>query len=189
MWNQMSLLQNPKQRKLLFSAGLSWMFDAMDVGMISFVVAALAKEWSLGPEKIGYLTSINSVGMAVGAAAAGIMADRFGRKSVLLWTLLIFSIASGLSAFAAGYAVLCVLRFIAGFGLGGELPVASTLVSESMPVKERGRAVVLLESLGARLDSVGADCVLRHSRLRLAGRLRHRGGTGAICALSAQGNR
>lgn len=145
----MSLLQNRKQRKLLFSAGLSWMFDAMDVGMISFVVAALAKEWTLGPEKIGYLTSINSVGMAVGAAAAGIMADRFGRKSVLLWTLLIFSVASGLSAFAAGYAVLCVLRFIAGFGLGGELPVASTLVSESMPVKDRGRAVVLLESFWA----------------------------------------
>lgn len=149
MMNQMSLLQNPKQRKLLFSAGLSWMFDAMDVGMISFVVAALAKEWSLGPEKIGYLTSINSVGMAVGAAAAGILADRFGRKSVLLWTLLIFSIASGLSAFATGYIVLCALRFVAGFGLGGELPVASTLVSESMPAKERGRAVVLLESFWA----------------------------------------
>ncbi|WNS45113.1 MFS transporter [Paenibacillus sp. MMS20-IR301] len=145
----MTLMRNPKQRKLLFSAGLSWMFDAMDVGMISFVVAALAKEWALGPEKIGYLTSINSVGMAVGAAAAGILADRFGRKSVLLWTLLIFSIASGLSAFAAGYVMLSVLRFIAGFGLGGELPVASTLVSESMPVKERGRAVVLLESFWA----------------------------------------
>ncbi|KWX86961.1 MFS transporter, partial [Paenibacillus riograndensis] len=147
--NDISLLRNPKQRKLLFSAGLSWMFDAMDVGMISFVVAALAKEWGLGPERIGYLTSINSIGMAVGAAAAGILADRFGRKSVLLWTLLIFSLASGLSAFAAGYAMLCVLRFVAGFGLGGELPVASTLVSESMPVKERGRAVVLLESFWA----------------------------------------
>lgn len=149
MFNQMSLLQNRKQRKLLFSAGLSWMFDAMDVGMISFVVAALAKEWMLGPEQIGYLTSINSVGMAVGAACAGILADRFGRKSVLLWTLLIFSIASGLSAFATGYIILCALRFVAGFGLGGELPVASTLVSESMPVKERGRAVVLLESFWA----------------------------------------
>lgn len=75
--NQMTLLRNPKQRKLLFSAGLSWMFDAMDVGMISFVVAALAKEWSLEPEQIGFLTSINSVGMAAGAAAAGILADRF----------------------------------------------------------------------------------------------------------------
>ncbi|WP_373457817.1 MFS transporter [Paenibacillus wynnii] len=145
----MTLLRNPKQRKLLFSAGISWMFDAMDVGMISFVVAALAKEWKLGPEQIGILTSINSVGMAVGAAAAGIMADRFGRKSVLLWTLLIFSAASGLSAFATGFAVLCVLRFVTGFGLGGELPVASTLVSESMPAEERGRAVVLLESFWA----------------------------------------
>ncbi|AIQ18622.1 major facilitator transporter [Paenibacillus sp. FSL H7-0357] len=145
----MTLLRNPKQRKLLFSAGLSWMFDAMDVGMISFVVAALAKEWSLEPEQIGFLTSINSVGMAAGAAAAGILADRFGRKSVLLWTLLIFSAASGLSAFATGFGILCVLRFVAGFGLGGELPVASTLVSESMPAKERGRAVVLLESFWA----------------------------------------
>ncbi|KUP23729.1 MFS transporter [Paenibacillus sp. DMB5] len=147
--SQMTLLRNPKQRKLLLSAGLSWMFDAMDVGMVSFVVAALAKEWSLGPEKIGLLTSINSVGMAVGAAAAGILADRFGRKSVLLWTLLIFSAASGLSAFATGFAILCALRFVAGFGLGGELPVASTLVSESMPAAERGRAVVLLESFWA----------------------------------------
>lgn len=147
--NQMTLLRNPKQRKLLLSAGISWMFDAMDVGMISFVVAALAKEWKLGPEQIGVLTSINSVGMAVGAAAAGILADRFGRKSVLLWTLLIFSAASGLSAFATGFAVLCVLRFVTGFGLGGELPVASTLVSESMPAEERGRAVVLLESFWA----------------------------------------
>ncbi len=147
--NQMTLLRNPKQRKLLFSAGLSWMFDAMDVGMISFVVAALAKEWSLEPEQIGFLTSINSVGMAAGAAAAGILADRFGRKSVLLWTLLIFSAASGLSAFATGFGILCALRFVAGFGLGGELPVASTLVSESMPAKERGRAVVLLESFWA----------------------------------------
>lgn len=117
--------------------------------MISFVVAALAKDWNLGPEQIGILTSINSVGMAVGAAAAGILADRFGRKPVLLWTLLIFSGASGLSAFATGFAILCVLRFIAGFGLGGELPVASTLVSESMPAQERGRAVVLLESFWA----------------------------------------
>lgn len=147
--SSLTLLRNPKQRKLLFSAGLSWMFDAMDVGIISFVVAALASEWSLAPEQVGILTSINSIGMAVGAAAAGILADRFGRKSVLIWTLLIFSAGSGLSAFATGFAILCVLRFITGFGLGGELPVASTLVSESMPAEHRGRAVVLLESFWA----------------------------------------
>ncbi len=138
-----------KRRKLLFSAGLSWMFDAMDVGIISFIAAALAVEWSLTPQQTGFFTAINSVGMAFGAAIAGYMADKFGRKSVLLWTLLIFSLASGLSAAATSFAVLCVLRFVAGFGLGGELPVASTLVSESVPARERGRAVVLLESFWA----------------------------------------
>ncbi|KOY12723.1 MFS transporter [Paenibacillus xylanivorans] len=147
--SKLEVLRNPKQRKLLFSAGMSWLFDAMEVGMISFIVAALAKEWSLSPGQVGVLTSINSIGMAVGALLAGALADRFGRKAILMWTLLIFTIASGLSALATGFAVLCVLRLIAGIGLGGELPVASTLVSESMPTAERGRAVVLLESFWA----------------------------------------
>ncbi|WP_172197433.1 MFS transporter [Saccharibacillus qingshengii] len=144
-----NVLSKPKRRSLLASVGMSWLFDAMDVALISFVAAALAVEWSLGPQQLGVLTAINSVGMAVGAACAGILADRFGRKSVLLWTLLIFSLASGLSAVATGFVMLCILRFISGFGLGGELPVASTLVSESVPANERGRTVVLLESFWA----------------------------------------
>lgn len=144
-----SLLREPKQRKLLFSAGISWLFDAMDVGMVSFIVAALAVEWKLAANQVGLLAAINSIGMAVGALAAGSLADKFGRKAVLLWTLVVFSAASGLSALASSFAALCALRFVAGFGLGGELPVASTLVSESVPAGERGRAVVLLESFWA----------------------------------------
>ncbi|MCV9950432.1 MFS transporter [Paenibacillus sp. BT-177] len=147
--SELTSLPPAKKRKLLFSAGLSWLFDAMDVGLLSFIVAALAKEWHLGSEQIGLLTAMNSIGMVFGAALAGILADRYGRRAILVWTLLIFSIASGLSAFATGLGMLLVLRFIAGAGLGGELPVASTLVSESVPVKERGRAVVLLESFWA----------------------------------------
>ncbi|MEK4731877.1 MULTISPECIES: MFS transporter [Paenibacillus] len=147
--SDLTSLPPAKKRKLLFSAGLSWLFDAMDVGLLSFIVAALAKEWHLGSEQIGLLTAMNSIGMVFGAAMAGILADRYGRRAILVWTLLIFSIASGLSALATGLGMLLVLRFIAGAGLGGELPVASTLVSESVPVKERGRAVVLLESFWA----------------------------------------
>lgn len=147
--SKLEVLQNPKQRKLLFSAGLSWMFDAMEVGMMSFIVAALAKEWLLSPGEVGLITSSTSIGMVVGAALAGTLADKYGRKAVLMWTLLIFSVASGFSALATGYVFLCLIRFVAGIGLGGELPVASTLVSESVPAKERGRAVVLLESFWA----------------------------------------
>ncbi|CAM3990058.1 MFS transporter [Cohnella lubricantis] len=128
---------------------MSWLFDAMDVGLVSFVIAALTVEWQLSAEQGGVLTAVNSIGMAVGAAVSGALADRYGRRNILVATLLIFSVANGLSAFAVGFAMLCALRFVVGFGLGGELPVASTLVSESMPARDRGRAVVLLESFWA----------------------------------------
>jgi len=147
--NRLTALREPSTRKLLFSAGLSWLFDAMDVGMVSFIIAAIAVDWHLGAQQIGLVAAINSIGMAAGAAVAGTLADRYGRRSILIWTLLIFSAASGLSALVSSFLALCILRFIAGFGLGGELPVASTLVSESVPQKERGRAVVLLESFWA----------------------------------------
>lgn len=147
--NDTPALSPTKKRKLLFSAGLSWLFDAMDIGLLSFVVAALAADWQLGKEQVGLLTAMNSIGMVFGAAFAGILADKYGRKAILMWTLLVFSIATGLSAFAVGFGMLLILRFVAGVGLGGELPVASTLVSESVPANERGRMVVLLESFWA----------------------------------------
>ncbi|MDQ0200951.1 MFS transporter [Neobacillus ginsengisoli] len=136
-------------RKLLGIAGMGWMFDAMDVGMLSFIIAALKVEWNLSAEQMGWIGSINSIGMAVGALLFGLMADRIGRKNVFILTLLLFSIGSGASAFATSLTIFLVFRFIIGMGLGGELPVASTLVSESVPMEKRGRIVVLLESFWA----------------------------------------
>ncbi|MGG1398864.1 MFS transporter [Bacillus salipaludis] len=136
-------------RKLLTIAGTGWMFDAMDVGMLSFIIAALKVEWNLSAEQMGWIGSINSIGMAVGALIFGLMSDRVGRKNVFIITLLLFSIGSGASAFTTTITMFLVLRFFIGMGLGGELPVASTLVSESVPVEKRGRIVVLLESFWA----------------------------------------
>lgn len=135
--------------KLLGIAGTGWMFDALDVGMLSFIIAALKVEWNLSTEQMGWIGSINSIGMAVGALFFGLMADRIGRKNVFILTLLLFSVCSGLSAFATSLTIFAVLRFLIGMGLGGELPVASTLVSESVPTESRGRIVVLLESFWA----------------------------------------
>ncbi|MEH6944224.1 MFS transporter [Bacillus sp. JJ722] len=140
---------NVSKRKLLGVAGLGWMFDAMDVGILSFVLAALAADWNLSTSQVGLIGSINSIGMMVGAFIFGLMSDRIGRKNVFIITLLLFSIGSGISAFTTSLAVFLVLRFLIGMGLGGELPVASTLVSESVSAKERGRVVVLLESFWA----------------------------------------
>ncbi|WP_458413115.1 MFS transporter [Schinkia sp. CFF1] len=137
------------RRKVLGIAGLGWMFDAMDVGMLSFIIAALKVEWNLTPEQMGWIGSINSIGMAVGAFVFGLWADRIGRKNIFIITLVLFSLASGLSALTTTLTVFLVLRFFVGMGLGGELPVASTLVSEIVPAHERGRIVVLLESFWA----------------------------------------
>ncbi|MXQ52456.1 MFS transporter [Shimazuella alba] len=136
-------------RKLLWLAGLGFLFDSMDVGILSFIIAALKIDWQLNAQEIGWIGSINSIGMAVGAFVFGLLADRIGRKPVFMITLLLFSVASGLTALTTTlWAFLC-LRFVIGLGLGGELPVATTLVSESVPVQKRGRMVVLLESFWA----------------------------------------
>ncbi|MBS4219582.1 MFS transporter [Bacillus sp. FJAT-49711] len=121
----------------------------MDVGILSFVIAALAIEWNLTPSQMGWIGSINSIGMVVGALVFGMMADKIGRKNVFMLTLVLFSVGSGLSALTTTLAAFMILRFVVGAGLGGELPVASTLVSESVEAKERGRIVVLLESFWA----------------------------------------
>lgn len=146
---QQGVKKEISSNKLLGIAGTGWMFDAMDVGMLSFIIAALEGQWKLTSEQMGWIGSINSIGMAVGALLFGLMADRLGRKSVFIFTLLLFSVGSGLSAFSTSLTIFLVLRFIIGMGLGGELPVASTLVSESVPTEKRGRIVVLLESFWA----------------------------------------
>lgn len=137
------------RNKLLGVAGVGWMFDAMDVGILSFVIAALAVDWGLTSSQMGWIGSVNSIGMAVGALVFGVFADKVGRKQIFMWTLILFSVASGLSAFTTTLTLFLILRFFVGMGLGGELPVASTLVSESVKAEERGRVVVLLESFWA----------------------------------------
>ncbi len=137
------------ERRLLGIAGLGWLFDAMDVGILSFIIAALHVEWKLTPQEMSWIGSVNSIGMAVGAFVFGLLADRVGRKYVFMITLLFFSIGSGLSALTTTLWAFLVLRFFVGMGLGGELPVASTLVSETVAPERRGRVVVLLESFWA----------------------------------------
>ena len=139
----------PMLKKILFWTGIGWMFDAMDQGMVAGVMAAIGKDWELTTGQLGLLGSSGMLGMALGAALSGMAADRWGRRKVIMWTLIIYGVASGLSGFATSYPMLLALRFLTGFGLGGELPAASTLVSEYSPTRDRGRNVIILESFWA----------------------------------------
>lgn len=132
--------------RLLAITGLGWMFDAMDTGIIAFVLPALTKTWGLTAAQVGYIGSVGLIGMALGAVLAGSAADRFGRKNMFAATLVLYSVATGLCGLAWSYESLLVFRFLVGFGLGGQLPVAVTLVSEYSPPTNRGRFIVLLES-------------------------------------------
>ena len=144
--------------RLLMLTGLGWMFDAMDTGLISFVLPVLAKEWNLTQSEMGMIGSVGLLGMAFGAVIAGTIADKIGRKGVFSLTLFLYSLATGLCALSWNFESLLVFRFFVGFGLGGELPVAATLVSEYAPTKVRGRFIVLLESFWG-LGWIVAACI------------------------------
>ncbi|MCL6630995.1 MAG: MFS transporter [Alicyclobacillus herbarius] len=141
--------RRPSAARLLSVSGIGLLFDSMDNALLSFVLTSIAAQWHLNPSLMGILGSISFIGMAIGSAFAGSLADRFGRRTIFMWTLLIYSLATGLTAFAGGLAIFIILRFLVGLGLGGELPVATTYVLESSPEAVRGRRVVLLESFWA----------------------------------------
>ncbi len=135
--------------KLLIVSGFGWMFDAMDVILISFLLTPIRAEFGLDATQTGVVASAGFVGMFVGAAVSGRLADRYGRRNVFQVTLIVFCIGSLLSAAAPSFALLLAARVVTGLGLGGELPVVSTLVSEFAPRASRGRFIVLLESFWA----------------------------------------
>ncbi|MFX0539440.1 MFS transporter [Ornithinimicrobium sp. Y1847] len=138
-----------KHTRVLLGSGTGWALDAMDVGLISFVGLAIATQWDLTRTEQSWLLTIGFVGMALGATFGGMLADRYGRRTVFAATLVIYGLATGASALVTGLAMLLLLRFVVGVGLGAELPVASTLVSELSPTRIRGRLVVILESFWA----------------------------------------
>ena len=143
--------------KVLILSGFGWMFDAMDILVVASVAAAAARDWAGTAAEaaaartgiVTLVTSASTAGLFFGALLSGWLADRIGRKAVFQLTLLLYSVATGLSALAPTPEILAGLRFVAGLGLGGELPVASALVSELAPARRRGFLVVLLESFWA----------------------------------------
>lgn len=128
---------------------MGFLFDAFDVALFSFALALFASEWGLDATQKGLLGSVNSLGMAVGAVLAGWLADRSGRRIVFLGTLLLFGFGTSASVLATGFWTMVLFRFAIGLGLGGEVPIAATYVSETARESEKGRAVVMAESFWA----------------------------------------
>ncbi len=135
--------------KLLMVIGTAWLFDAADVALLSFIMPLIKQEWSLSASQIGLVGSITTVGMMIGAFLFGYLADRFGKKNIMMVTLLVFSISNLLLALTTDVNQFLLVRFITGIGLGGELPVASTIIADSFSGNKRSRMLILVDSFWA----------------------------------------
>lgn len=132
--------------KIIVLGGLGWMFDAMDTILLSLVLPPLVIAFALSPTQAGLIVTVDRLGALVGAAVAGALADRYGRRALVQATLLIYSLGTGLLALAGSLTSFLAIRFVVGFGLGGELPVIATLTSEIVPARLRGRLMAVLDS-------------------------------------------
>src|SRR5699024_2278230 len=109
-----------KHDRLLGASGIGSALDAMDLDLISFVIAALAVHWDLAKSHGSLIAPAGFAGMAIGASLGGLLADKIGRRSVFALTLLVYGLATGASALAMGVGTLIALRFVVGLGLGAE---------------------------------------------------------------------
>jgi putative MFS transporter len=127
-------------RLIVGSANFSDAFDALTV---AYVLPALIPLWQLRPTEIGALISIGYAGQVIGGLLSGWLADKYGRVPVMVGNIVLFSLMSFACILAQNYATLFTLRFVQGIGLGGEVPIANTYVSEFAKSKGRGRFVLM----------------------------------------------
>ena len=107
--------------------------DGLDTAAMGFIAPALSQEWGIDRASLGPVMSAALIGMVFGALGSGPLADRFGRRGVLIGAVLVFGGFSLASAYATNVDQLLVLRFLTGLGLGAGMPNATTLLSEYTP--------------------------------------------------------
>ena len=133
------------QHKTFLIIATAWLFDSMYLGIMTFVLAPISKTFALTQAQAGFMGSSSLAGMAVGASLAGMLADRIGRRPVFQASMIMWGLAALLCAIAPSYTFLLWARFILGFGMGAEFPIAQSMVSETIPSKYRGKYMCLLE--------------------------------------------
>lgn len=133
------------QGRIFIIGGLGYMFDAWEVTLNAYLTPLVGRAFELSTGARGLVSTANLIGMAVGAIGWGAVADRLGRKRAFSLTLLIFSVFSLLGAFSPNYETFLVLRFLAGVGLGGCIPVDYALVAEFSPRRQRGKVLVAMD--------------------------------------------
>lgn len=124
-------------------------FDALEQNAVGLTGPVLKEVWGLSTGDIGLLNTMTFTATALGRIVTGLVADKFGRRTLLIVNLVIFAAGSLACALAPNYAFLAAARFIVGFGLGGEIAVAVVMTAEYFAARQRGTAVALINVTAA----------------------------------------
>ena len=133
------------QKSIFLIIATAWLFDSMDLGMMTFLLGSIKTEFGLSTAATGLLGSASFLGMLIGAASSGLLADRFGRRIVFQSSMVLWGAGSFLCATANDVNTLMLYRVLLGVGMGMEFPIGQAMLAEIMPSRYRGRYVAYLE--------------------------------------------
>jgi MFS family permease len=133
--------------KILLTAGMGFFTDAYDLFIIGVAATMIVSEWHVASYQKSLLTSLALLTSAAGAVFFGHIADKFGRRKIYGYEVLVLAAAAVASALAPGIWWLIAFRAILGFGIGGDYPVSATIMSEYAARRHRGRMVALVFSM------------------------------------------
>ena len=151
----------PYQKKTLFASTVGYALDGMDIMLLGFCLPMIMAFFHLDNTQAATLNTITLLGAVIGGIIFGIMADKYGRVKVFSWTILIFSVFTGLCAISPNYETFAIFRFLSGLGLGGEFGIGMTLVSESWPKHKRSRATSIV-ALGFQIGIILATLTVTY---------------------------
>ena len=140
-----SIAEDRNARKAVATGFLGWAIDAFDFFVLVFCVSAIAKEFHRSIPDVALTITASLMTRPIGAFIFGLLADRYGRRPVLIANIAFYTVMEILSGFAPTYGVFFALRLLYGVGMGGNWGVGASLALESVPVKWRGFASGLLQ--------------------------------------------
>ncbi len=123
--------------RIVLLGSLAWFIESLSIGAIGVVIPVLKKTMILTPSDIGLLAVASTIGIVVGLIPAGQLADRYGRKTVLVWGIVEYSVLTILCAASVNFVVLVVLRFLSGLGMGAVFPLPYAITGEFVPRNRR----------------------------------------------------